>query len=178
MTDVVQTVENVVGAVPAEVVTVAKEVVPVVEEVAKAVEAKVEEVAKVVETKVEAVVVPVVKTAADFAVEEVAKAALALAEAKNKALEAKNALEEGLASKEAEVKAELAKLEPVFISNIKIVEKVVEKLVTSPVSTIENAAKDVEIIEASFAKNHPVAMAAIFFAAGVIVAGLAVWMGL
>ena len=149
MTDVVQTVENVVGAVPAEVVTVAK----------------------AVETKVEAVVVPVAKTVADFAVDEVAKAALALEEAKNKALAIRRDLETEIFVKKNEIALELAKLEPVFVSDIKAVEKVVE----TAHKDVEKFAQDVEAVEVSFVTKHPVAAAIAVFLSGVISGGLVIW---
>ena len=145
--------------------------VPVVEAAVVAATPVVEEAAKVVETKVEAVVAPVVKTVADLAVGEVGHATLLLDEAKKKAQSTKDKLMAELATKEAEIKAELAKLEPVFVENVKVVEKAVEKVVSSGLSVGE----EVLATEASFSTKHPVLVVAISFVVGAIVSGLTVW---
>ena len=180
MTDVVQTVESVVGAIPAEAVTVAKEVIPVVETAVKAVENKVEEVAKVVETKVvetkvEAVVAPVVKTAAELALEMVTEASKTLEVAKKKAQEVKDSLKDELFIKKTEIEKELAKLELVFAQDAQVVATYIKDVVESPVSSLENAGKYIEATEAKFAQVHPVVFGVVMFVAGAIVSGLTVW---
>lgn len=167
MTDVVQTVENVVSEAKTEaksvVETAVANIIPPVDAAETAVQGKVVEVSKVVDAEV----VSPVKTAAELAVDEINKAALVLYQAKQSALIIANGLKKDLQTKKDQVNSELAKLGLDIVQDAQIVEqttKDVEQKVEALPVELENSIKE-----------HSTVAVIISFIIGFVVGGLVVW---